>query len=62
MEQHLGSSIVYRIAVGPQQRRKVFPLQTLPACEEPFDVERRRSGSCSTRQVNPTMPAFPLCR
>jgi hypothetical protein len=28
----------YRIAVGPQQGRKVFTLQTLPACEEPFDT------------------------
>jgi hypothetical protein len=37
MEQLLGSSITYRIAVGPQQGRKVFTLQTLPACEEPFD-------------------------
>jgi hypothetical protein len=26
----------YRIAVGPQQGRKVFTLQTLPACDEPF--------------------------
>jgi hypothetical protein len=37
MEQLLGSSITYRIAVGPQQGRKVFALQTLPACDEPFD-------------------------
>jgi hypothetical protein len=37
MEQLMGSSITYRIAVGPQQGRKVFTLQTLPACEEPFD-------------------------
>jgi hypothetical protein len=29
----LGSSITYRIAVGPQQGRKVFTLQTLPDCE-----------------------------
>ena len=28
----------YRIAVGPQQGRKVFTLQTLPGCEEPFDT------------------------
>jgi len=28
----------YRIAVGPQQGRKVFTLQTLSACEEPFDA------------------------
>ncbi len=30
--QLLGSSITYRIAVGPQQGRKVFTLQTLPDC------------------------------
>jgi len=28
----LGSSINYRIAIGPQQGRKVFTLQTLPDC------------------------------
>jgi len=33
MNQLLGSSITYRIAVGPQQGRKVFTLQTLPDCE-----------------------------
>jgi hypothetical protein len=33
----MGSSITYRIAVGPQQGRKVVTLQTLPAsCDEPF--------------------------
>jgi hypothetical protein len=37
MEQLLGSSITYRIAVGPQRGRKVFTLQTLPAFDEPFD-------------------------
>ena len=37
MEQLLGSSITYRIAVGPQQGHKVFTLQTLPACDESFD-------------------------
>ena len=37
MEQLLGSSITYRIAVGPQQGRKVLTLQTLPACDEPLD-------------------------
>jgi len=30
-------SITYRIAVGPRQGRKVLTLQTLPACDEPFD-------------------------
>ena len=33
MTQLLGHSITYRIAVGPQQGRKVFTLQTLPACD-----------------------------
>jgi len=36
--QLLGSSITYRIAVGPQQGRKEFTLQTLPDCgsDNPF--------------------------
>jgi len=29
----IGSAITYRIAVGPQQGRKVLTLQTLPDCE-----------------------------
>ena len=33
----LGSSITYRIAMGPQRGRKVFTLQTLPACEKSSD-------------------------
>jgi len=33
MNQLLGYSITYRIAVGPQAGRKVFALQALPACE-----------------------------
>ena len=37
MEQLLGSSITYRIAIGRQQGRKVFTLQMLPACATPFD-------------------------
>lgn len=37
MEQLLGSSITYRIAVGPHQVRKVFTLQTLPGCDDRFD-------------------------
>lgn len=39
-QQLLGSSITFRIAIGPQHGRKVFTLQTLqtlPACDEPFD-------------------------
>ena len=37
MEQFLGSSIIQRIAIGPQRDRKVFTPQTLPACDESFD-------------------------
>ena len=36
MNQLQGHSIIYRIAVGPHQGRKVFTLQTLPGKEEPF--------------------------
>ena len=32
MHHLLGSSITYRIAIGPEQGRKVFTLQTLPEC------------------------------
>ena len=37
LDQLFGHAITYRIAVGPQQGRKVFTLQTLPASNEPFD-------------------------
>ena len=37
LDQLLGHSITYRIAVGPHQGRKVFTLQTMPSCNEPFD-------------------------
>jgi hypothetical protein len=39
MDQLLGHSITYRIAVGPQRGRKVFTLQTLPACDDSFGDE-----------------------
>jgi hypothetical protein len=34
MRQVLGCSVSYRIAIGPQQGRKVFTLQTIPARED----------------------------
>jgi hypothetical protein len=37
LDELFGHSITYRIAVGPHQGRKVFTLQTLPSCNEPFD-------------------------
>ncbi len=36
MQQVVGCSVSYRIAVGPQQGRKVFTLQTIPACDEDY--------------------------
>lgn len=33
----LGTPITVRIAVRPQQGRKVFTRQKLPVCDEPFD-------------------------
>ena len=41
MDQLLGHSITYRIAVGPQAGSKVFTLQTLPADDDPL---RKASG------------------
>jgi hypothetical protein len=38
LDQLLGHSITYRIAVGQHAGRKVFTLQTLPSCNEPFDA------------------------
>ena len=35
MQSLVGHSITYRIAVGPHAGRKVFRLQSLPACDEP---------------------------
>ncbi len=37
LDELLGHSITYRIAVGPHAGRKVFTLQTLPSCHEPLD-------------------------
>lgn len=34
MQQVLGCSVSYRIAIGPQQGRKVFILHTIPAWED----------------------------
>jgi hypothetical protein len=34
MQQVLGCSVSYCIAIDPQQGRKVFTLQTIPAWEE----------------------------
>ena len=47
MDQLLGHSITYRIAVGPQQGSKVFTLQMLPVCDEPFTNEVGKVTGCS---------------
>ncbi len=41
LRQVLGCSVSYRIAVGPQQGRKVFTLQTIPAWGEDDDLSSR---------------------
>jgi hypothetical protein len=52
MNHLLGSSITYRIAVGPQQGRKVFTLQTLPDCQtdNPFAGSVGETGGFSLPQ------------
>lgn len=44
MNQLLGHSITYRIAVGPQRGRKAFTLQTLPDCD-PYDSITTTAGN-----------------
>ena len=41
MTQLLGSSVTYRIAVGPQQGRKAFMLRTLPPSDDPDPTRER---------------------
>ncbi len=43
MNELRGHSISYRIAVGPQQGRKVFTLQTLPG-DEPYESATATAG------------------
>jgi len=49
LNQLLGHLLSYRIAIGPQQGRKVFSLQTLPACEpeDPFGDTVGKVAGCS---------------
>jgi hypothetical protein len=51
MEQLLGSSIIYRIAVGQQQGRNVFKPQSLPVCAEPFGDGVSKLAGFSLRVV-----------
>lgn len=45
MDQLRGHSITYRIAVGPQQGRKVFTLQTLPDERDAYDAPATAAGN-----------------
>ncbi|MBW9275011.1 MAG: hypothetical protein K1563_15125, partial [Candidatus Thiodiazotropha sp. (ex. Lucinisca nassula)] len=50
MQQVLGCSVSYRIAIGPQQGRKMFTLHSIPAWEgEPISIERGQN----TRTASP---------
>lgn len=68
MNELLGHSITYRIAVGPQAGRKVFTLYTLPACDpaDPFgDTLGKVAGSVCTPgavQVHERNKLERLCR
>jgi hypothetical protein len=53
----LGSSITYRIAVGPQQGRKVMTLQTIPDCGD--DPQRLSEYSVCFTYTQPTYSGFP---
>ena len=55
----LGHSITYRIAVGPHAGRKLFTLQTLPDCNEPFvDPVGKGAGLLRASCPSPCGPAF----
>ncbi len=49
MQQVLGCSVSYRIVIGPQQGRKVFTLQTIPAWEDDdrFTQVAKVAGACT---------------
>ena len=47
IDDFLGHSITYRIALGPQQGRKAFTLQTLPAAAEFIDAKLARAAGFS---------------
>jgi len=64
LDELFGHSITYRIGVGPQKGRKVFTLQTLPSCNEPFDNSVGKVARFSIlRSVNGTSlchSSFPM--
>jgi hypothetical protein len=47
MQQLLGHSITYRVAVGPQQGKKVFTLQTVPATETGVNAQTAKESGFS---------------
>jgi len=47
MQQLLGHSITYRVAVGPQQGRKVFTLQTVPATKADDNAQAAKESGFS---------------
>jgi hypothetical protein len=67
MEALRGSSITSRFAVGPQQVRKVFTVQTLPSCDGSFDDGFGKVAGFSlhagvTAQTDPRQRLELLCR
>jgi hypothetical protein len=47
MQQLLGHSLTYRVAVGPQQGKKVFTLQTVPATETGVNAQTAKESGFS---------------
>lgn len=47
MQQLLGHSITYRVDVGPQQGKKVFTLQTVPATESDNNSQAAKESGFS---------------
>jgi hypothetical protein len=59
MQQVLGCSVGYRVVIGPQQSRKVFTLQTIPAWEDDdrFAQVAKASGLLRASCAPPFGPA-----
>ena len=54
MQQVLGCSVNYRIAIGPPQKRIMFTLQTIPSWEENerFAQVVKRASCCPVSMYN----------
>ena len=49
MDDLLGHSITYRVAIGPRAGQKVFTLQTVPA--KPAEAQKKGAAQCRIREL-----------